>query len=169
LLASLAVIGVASLALRQHWFLEPPLLLIIIRDIMNNFEPYRIHVASAHGMIQKFYNYNLEKNETLVHFYERFQAHCAEMERVGCSQVIHAILQADAVDANNPTDAERAAAFEKMKAMQFINGAGEQYKSYLTELEHAMLNGEDKYPTTLDSAFTILINRKVERNAKCDQ
>ena len=35
--------------------------------------------------------------------------------------------------------------------------------SYVTELKHCMLEGCDRYPTTLDSAFNIMLRRKVDK------
>lgn len=102
---------------------------------------------------------------TLQGFHETFKSHCEVVIRVGCPQVIDVILAAGAADQANPTAAECTSAFERIKAIRFIDGAGKQYKNYVTDLEHAMLEGEENYPTSLDYAFSILSRRKVEKVA----
>jgi hypothetical protein len=100
------------------------LILLIIRDIMNNCEPFRNNSDAIHDVLQKFYTLKKERHETLQHYHERLTALCAVMERVGCTQDVSGIVREIAADADNPTDAERAAAFDKIKALQFIKGAG---------------------------------------------
>jgi len=139
-------------------------MLIIIRNLMNNHEDHRNTADTICARGEAFYALKKMKHETLQDYYERFKAEVGVMERVGYDLDHSGIVMSLAADTNKPTLAEHAMAIEQLKAVRFIRGAGPQYSQYLTELQHAKLNGRDDYPTTLDGAFNILQRRKPENH-----
>ena len=74
------------------------------------------------GMVQ------LGRNESIPSFHARFKSHCQVMLQVKCDIVFYSLLEKYVVDPKSPTDAESTAAFESVKAMRFIDGAGEELR-----------------------------------------
>jgi hypothetical protein len=136
-------------------------MLIIIHSVMNNIEVHRNTAEAICDLNELFYTLKKYRYEKLQAYYERFKSHVEVMDRVGGLHAFKGVVDVVAADPTKPTDAERAAAVECLKAIRFIHGAGEAYKDYMTELKHAKLEGRDNYPVTLDGAFHILQRRTI--------
>ena len=93
------------------------LLLKIVSRIMNNYEEYQNMTEALHDIVANFYLLKKGQNETMASYHERFKSHSDVMLQNGCAEVYSASLNKYAADPKNPTDADRTAAFERVKAI----------------------------------------------------
>lgn len=118
------------------------------------------------------------KNVSNHDYYEKFKDSVATAERLGSVIGTHptrieAILQDSAVDAANPTDAERNAARTAAKdqylAICFLmNSDKRRYGNLLRDIENEHTRGTNSYPTTLTGAYDYLVNYKTNRHNNHD-
>ena len=111
----------------------------------------------AVSRFEKMYQWN---NEATSNFHKRFRDEYKAFKDAGNSLVQSKIF-------GNPTAAQRTAyatevneAEQKELAMRFIRCLDKKrYGSMLDELQNQQTAGNDNYPTKLDDAFTMAINR----------
>ena len=144
-------------------------LLRIIRDCMYQVQTNRNKYHMIHEAKRNFYLFSQGKRSCDVYF-RQFKGLLRVADQVGASlgmeqQAIQEILAEDANDPANPTDAETVAAVQKSQDMYFavalIMGADrDRYGKLIEDLENARLQGDDKFPTTLVDAYTLLVHWK---------
>jgi hypothetical protein len=137
-------------------------LLVLIRTLSNHFEVHRYAPDAACQIMEEFYAFAISPRDSLSRYHDKFSSKAKAIEQVGLSIVDRAVLIGHAVDADNPTDAERDAAHQRALAIRFLRGAKSRYSGYLEELSNAQLEGRTHYPATLSEAYKILLRRPVE-------
>ena len=139
------------------------LLLSLIKRVTYTMEERRHLPDGLLDVKEEFYQMRQGKNESLQRYYERFKNQVAVMREVGVSIVDEALVNQVANSngrTNAPTDADHDEAMEQTLAIRFIRGANKRFKTYLTELRHAALDGNNNYPETLALAYNIMQRRE---------
>lgn len=138
-------------------------MMIIIRNVMSNIEEYRNTADTLCEALECFFAFKLWRDETLQQYHDRFISQNQVIDRVGGNVVLQGLTNVVAADPKHPTEAERALALERLKAVRFIRGTGGKYKTYLNDLKNAKLDGQDNYPITVSAAYNILQRREPDK------
>ena len=109
---------------------------------------------------EMFYSFWQGKNTSLqCYYYKLFLGQVEVCEEVGVMIVDKSLVELIAESnsrAGAPSDADIETARKQALAIQFIHGANDKHKAYLTHLCNSFLDGSDYYPGTLHKAYNIL-------------
>jgi hypothetical protein len=114
---------------------------------------------------EMFYSLRQGKHTSLQRYHELFLGQVKLLEEVGVTipnkSLVKLITTANG-RAGAPDEADWTAARKQVLAIQFIRGANDSHKTYLTHLWNSFLDGTDYYPFTLHEAYNILQRREPE-------
>ena len=141
-------------------------LLLIVRSITHAFEDRtnRAHqIVKLKNKLKGFQQGSLP----LIHYHDQFLSRVEALKHLGATFYEQAVVEqvmterleedSDEEDEDNvPTDEDREKAAEMSIAIMFLEGAHNRYKDYVSKLSNDFLQGEDKYPKTLQEAYLML-------------
>ena len=134
-------------------------LLTIIKTLTYTFKERHKLADALCNIKEMFYSFCQGKNTSLQRYYELFLGQVEVCEEVGVTIVDESLVEAIAEShsrAGAPSDADIKTARAQSLAIQFIHGANDKHKAYLTHLRNSFLDGSDYYPGTLHEAYNIL-------------
>ena len=149
-------------------------LLRIIRSAMFHTQTQRNRQHAIHEAKRRFYLFSQDRNMSCQAYLEKFRNLIEVAEHAGATMGIDEAVARDILreenvfDIENPAPAEMASAIEQAKdryyAVAFLLGSDRnRYGKLIEDLENAMVQGEDKYPKTLNDAYTLLLHWKLTR------
>ena len=141
-------------------------LLSIIKAICFNFQEQKFIAQSVIETTCRFYSTKQHKNETVTHYYERYQNQLAVLEQCGGSVGADYGIQKLFFEEKgiNPATASPeeykmvlAATREQILAMGFLLGADpERYGAMTCDYESAFTAGQNEWPRTLLASYRAL-------------
>ena len=132
-------------------------LLSIIKELSMGIEGRHntaVVIAKAKDKISRL----RQGNKTPLEYYELYKSLVESMAWIGGTFVEPGVA-VEVARANNrpndiPTAADNRASQDKTVASMFVMHSA--YPKYITELHNAMLEGDDRYPLTLEAAYEIM-------------
>ena len=143
-------------------------LLIIIRNIMYLSQNDRNMEHGIHEVMRRFYLFS-QGTMDCQSYLEKFRNIVEVIESHGGTIGLHGgsmraiMVEEGVIDPDNPTRAEynqaRVAAREKYFAVALILGSDRnRYGKMIEDLENDYIQGNDRYPKTINAAYRLLLN-----------
>jgi hypothetical protein len=137
--------------------------LMIIKMLTYTFEEHR---KLADAIKEMFYSLHQGRHTSLQWYHELFLGQVEVLKEVGVmipdESLAELIAAANGGRAGAPKETDWTAARKQALAIQFIPGANDSHKAYLTNIWNSFLGGSDYYPSTLHVAYIILHHREPE-------
>ena len=132
-------------------------LLLIVRAITHAFEDRSKSIHQIVKLKKKLYGFT-QGNMALIQYHDMFLSRVQALKLLGATFTEDAIATeiANENGREDHNDADRAAASDMALALMFLEGAHSRYGDYLASLSNEYLQGDDRYPTTLQQAYLIL-------------
>ena len=125
-------------------------MMVLIRNVMSNMDDFRNKADALCELLEAFCAFKMGRQETLQQYYDRFISLNQVLDRVGGNVVLQGLIDEVAADRNHPTEAERALALERLRAVRFIRGTGDKHSR------------DNNCPTTVTAAYHMLQGRQFE-------
>jgi hypothetical protein len=147
-------------------------LLKSIKSLVFNFESQKYRPLAIHEGMKRFYSIYQDKHATCQSYLEKFQNCVDVLDHCGGSighipGLVNATLMDNNIDFLTASKEEMAdavkASQDKYLAVAFILGSDRnRYGKLIENLENDYTQGQNRYPTTLTSAYGLLTNWKQE-------
>ena len=139
-------------------------LLKIIKKISFNYQGHKYLPHAIHESKRNFYEFKQEKYVTATAYLEKFMNLVDILKNAGAPFLPENAILDEVAGTATVTDVLRAEAVERYLATAFFLGADmTRYESLVISYENAYLEGVDKYPKTVNDAYSLLVNWKSER------
>ena len=140
-------------------------LLIIVRSITHAFEDRTNKAHQIVKMKTKLMKFR-QGSLPLIQYHDQFLSRVEALKHVGATFYEQAVAEQVATNRNEEdededvevevNDADKETATEMSIAIMFLQGAHSRYSDYMNSLSNKYLQGEDKYPKTLQEAYLVL-------------
>jgi hypothetical protein len=145
-------------------------LLKAIKALVYNFESQKYRPLAIHDGMRRFYLIHQDKHTTCQSYLEKFQNCVDVLDHCGGSlghlpALASALLESNGIAPDNATAEQAAEAIKNTQdqylAIAFLLGSDRaRYGKLIENLENDHTQGQDRYPKTLTSAYSLLTNWK---------